>query len=202
MLRLPPGADRYPLVLAAATAAGNALILCPTVAEAKALAGRLRRSGLAVACVAAERPGASAGAEWAKAAAGATVIGARAGAWAPVRDLARIVVLDEHDEVYQGDQAPTWHARDVAIERARRAGVPCLLVSPCPTLEALAWGEVVAPSRGSERRGWPALEVVDCRGDDPTTGGLYSDRLVDLIVKRGELKDTLARLCRHLTSRR
>ena len=181
VLRLPPGADRYPLVLAAAAAPGNALVLCPTVAEARALAGRLRRSGLPVACVASERPGAAAGAEWARATAGATVIGARAGAWAPVRDLGRVVVLDEHDETYQGDQAPTWHARDVAIERAARAGVPCLLVSPCPTLEALAWGGLVELSRGAERRGWPALEVVDRRLEDPVSAGLYSERLVNLL---------------------
>jgi primosomal protein N' (replication factor Y) (superfamily II helicase) len=66
-----------------------------------------------------------------------TVVGARAAAWAPAPDLAAVVVLDEHDEVWQEERVPTWHARDVAIERARRAGVPCVLVSPTPSLEAL-----------------------------------------------------------------
>ncbi len=187
VLRLPPGADRYPLVLAAATAPGHALMLCPTIAQARQLAGRLRRDGQAVACVAHERPGVAATAEWARAAAGATVVGARGGAWAPVRDLGRVVVLDEHDESYKAEQSPTWHARDVVAERARRAGAPCLLVSPCPTLEALAWGELIRPSRATERRGWPALEVVDRRLEDPVAAGLYSDRLVTLVRAGGRV---------------
>lgn len=187
VLRLPPGADRYPLVLAAATAPGDALVLCPTIAQARQLSDRLRRDGQAVACVAHDRPGAAANGEWARAAAGATVVGARAGAWAPVRDLGRVVVLDEHDESYKAEQSPTWHARDVAAERARRAGVPCLLVSPCPSLEALAWGELLLPSRRSERRGWPTLEVVDRRLEDPVAAGLYSDQLVTLLRAGGRV---------------
>ncbi len=179
VLRLPPGADRYPLVRSAAALPGDALVLCPSVASARHLAVRLRRTGLTVACVASDRADTAAAREWATAAAGgATVVGARAAAWAPVPGLGRVVVLDEHDEAYKAEQSPTWHARDVAVERARRAGVPCLLVSPCPTLEALDRGGLVVPSRGAERRGWPALEVVDRRGEDPVSGGLYSDALV------------------------
>ncbi|MBV9953511.1 MAG: hypothetical protein JO291_16270 [Acidimicrobiia bacterium] len=198
VLRLPPGADRYPLVLAAATAPdGDALILCPSVVEAQRLAGRLARAGQPVACVAHDKPGVAAAGEWARAAAGGvTVIGARAGAWAPLPDLGRVVVLDEHDERYQAEQAPTWHARDVACERAGRAGRPCLLVSPCPTLEALEWGELVQPSRGEERRGWPPLEVVDRRHDDPTKGGLFSERLVDLVRGPGRVVCVVNRIGR------
>ena len=187
VLRLAPGADRYPLVLAAASDAdGDALVLCPSVTEAQRLAARLARSGHPVACLAHDRPGAAAAGEWARAAAGGvTVIGARAGAWAPMPRLGRVVVLDEHDERYQAEQAPTWHARDVARERAERAGRPCLLVSPCPTLEALDWGDLLVPSRAEERRGWPSVEVVDRRHDDPTKGGLFSDRFVDLLRRSG-----------------
>ncbi|MCB1040379.1 MAG: hypothetical protein KDA94_12765, partial [Acidimicrobiales bacterium] len=89
--------------------------------------------------------------------------------------------LDEHDEAYQQEQSPTWHARDVAAERARRAGAPCTLVSPCPTLEALAWGELVVDDRGRERAAWSRVEVVDQRELDPSLGPLFSPRLVDLL---------------------
>jgi primosomal protein N' (replication factor Y) len=92
-----------------------------------------------------------------------------------------VIVLDEHDETYQQEQAPTWHARDVVAERARRAGAPCLLVSPCPTLEALGWGELVVQDRGRERAAWPRVEVVDQRELDPALGPLFSPRLVDLL---------------------
>jgi primosomal protein N' (replication factor Y) len=132
--------------------------------------------------------------EWAAAAGGATaVIGARAAAWAPVRDLRRVLVLDEHDESFQQEQAPTWHARDVAIERARRAGAPVLLVSPCPTLEALAWGELVTTDRRTERDGWGRLEVVDQRDLDPALGALFSPRLVDLVRGSGRVVCVLNR---------
>jgi primosomal protein N' (replication factor Y) len=88
-------------------------------------------------------------------------------------------VVDECDEAYQDERAPTWNARDVALERARRAGVPCVLTSACPSLEALAAGRLLSPSRGDERAGWPVLEVVD-RRQEPPGAGLYSSRLVAL----------------------
>jgi primosomal protein N' (replication factor Y) len=187
VLRLGPGADRYRLVLDVARAhgdvGGQVLVLCPSVAEAALLGRRLRGDGVATAIVAHDRPGAAAAGEWSAAASGrpTVVVGSRAAAWAPAPALGRVVVLDEHDEVYQQEQAPTWDARDVAVERARRAGVPCLLVSPCPSLEALGWGELVTQERGAERAAWPRVEVVDQRDLDPALGPLFSPRLVDLL---------------------
>jgi primosomal protein N' (replication factor Y) len=171
VLRLPPAADRVEVVLTAA-ALGNLLVLCPTAATARGLAGRLERAGLPVA----RHPD-----DWARGAAGSTVVGTRAAAWAPVGDLAAVVVLDEHDEAHQQEQAPTWHAREVALERAARAGVPCLMTSPCPSLEALAAGTLHAPSRGEERTGWPVVEAVDRREEDPYRAGLFSPELVRLL---------------------
>ena len=171
LVRLPPAADTYPLALAAASR-GNALILTPSLAAAQHLVLRLKRAGVPVVL---------AGRGWAQGLAGATVVGARAAAWAPVGDLAGVLVLDEHDEGYAEERAPTWNARDVAIERARRAGVPCVLVSPSPSLEALTWGgDLLIPSRSAERAGWPILDVVDQRREDPRTG-LYSERLVRML---------------------
>ena len=119
--------------------------------------------------------------EWAKArAGGATVVGARAAAWAPVDQLAAVVVVDGHDEAYQEERAPTWHARDVATERARRAGVAIVVTSPCPDLETLAGRALMTADRSTERAGWPALDIVDRRQDDPRTG-LFSPRLVSVL---------------------
>jgi primosomal protein N' (replication factor Y) len=87
--------------------------------------------------------------------------------------------VDEGDEAYQEERAPTWNGRDVAVERARRAGVPCVLTSPCPSLEALRYGPLAVPSRSEERTGWPVLEVVD-RRKEPPGAGLFSSRLVAL----------------------
>ena len=173
VVQLPPAVDPEPLVRAVATY-GPALVVCPTVAAAAALAVRLRRAGAPVA----RNP-----ADWALGAAGATVVGARGAAWAPVGGLAAVVVLDEHDESLQQEQAPTWHARDVAVERARRADVPCILVSPCPTLEARAWRSPRTLARADERDGWAILDVVDQRRADPRHG-LLSPQLVRLLQQR------------------
>jgi primosomal protein N' (replication factor Y) len=93
--------------------------------------------------------------------------------------LGGVLVLDEHDEAFQEERAPTWHARDVAIERARRAGVGCTLISPCPSLEALATGALTTPPRAEERSGWPVVEIADRRQEAPGLG-LFSERLVGL----------------------
>jgi primosomal protein N' (replication factor Y) len=172
VLRVPPSWDAHGLVLAAA-ALGPTLVVAPAHATAQVLTSRLRRAGVAVALLPRE---------WARAAAGAqVVIGARAAAWAPVPGLAAVVVLDEHEEVHQEEASPTWHARDVAAERAARAGAVCVLTSPCPSLEALDWGELVVPDRSTERQGWPIVDVVDRAKEDPLRTDLYSPKLVDLV---------------------
>jgi len=170
VVRVPPAEDPYDMCLAA-VGLGNGLIVCPNVELARSVGMRLRRAGVPVAF----HPR-----DWALGAAGATVVGTRAAAWAPVADLAAVVVLDEHDEGHAQEQTPTWHARDVVAERAARAGVPCILVSPCPTLEALAWGPLTVPSRHDERAGWPIVDVLDRRADDPRTG-LIAPGLVTLL---------------------
>src|SRR5207244_8996582 len=165
--RVPPAADLLPLVRDAA-GSGDALVLAPNHATATSLAARLRADGVATALL----PD-----DWARAAAGGCVaIGTRAAAWAPRPRLAAVLVLDEHDEAYQEERAPTWHARDVAVERARRAGASCTLASPCPSLEALAAGVLITPPRADERAGWPIVEVVDRRREPPGLG-LFSERL-------------------------
>jgi primosomal protein N' (replication factor Y) len=169
VVRLPPAADSLPLVAAAAVM-GDVLVLSPSLSAARHLGRRLRRGGLPTAILPDEWPAARAGAS--------VVVGSRSAAWAPVRELASVVVLDEHDESYQQEQSPTWHARDVAVERARRAGASCLLVSPMPTLEAqkLTGGVVLAAGREVERGAWPVAEVIDLRHEEPGRG-LLTDRL-------------------------
>jgi primosomal protein N' (replication factor Y) (superfamily II helicase) len=171
VVRLPPAADPFPLLLAAA-ATGPALVVSPSVAMARHLGLRLRRAGVPVALLPRD---------WAAARAGtATVLGTRVAAWAPLQRPSAVVVLDEHDESLQQEQAPTWHARDVAVERARRAGVPCVLVSPTPSLEALELGPLLVSSRSAERAGWPRVDVVDTRELGPNEAR-YSSRLVDAL---------------------
>jgi len=167
-LRIAPAADVTPVVAELAQR-GPTLVIVPAINRATVLADRLRRAGGDVAVL----PD-----EWARARAGsAVVIGARGAVWGPCPGLAAVVVVDGHDEALGQQQVPTWHGATVAAERARRAGVPCVILSPCPTLDLLAAGTVRVTDRHTERQGWAALEVVDRRQDDPRLG-LYSEPLV------------------------
>ena len=169
VLRCPPSDDGLALARAAVRR-GDGLIVVPALAHARRIAADLRRQGVAVAL------GFD---DWARAAAGATVVGTRTAAWMPMPRLAAVAVLDEHAEGLQSEQAPTWHARDVALERARRVGAPAVLASPVPTLEALQAGELREVGRTAERDGWPAVDVLDRRLDDPVRGGLFAEGLRD-----------------------
>ncbi len=172
VVRLPPGADPFPYLLASASL-GDGLVVMPGVGDARFLGGRLRRAGGRVAL---------AGRDWGLGAAGGTVIGARKAAWSRVRSLASVLVFDEHDERLQEERNPTWNARDVALERARRAGVPAVLVSAAPSVAALeAADRLVVPSRSAERAGWPIVEVVDRRDGDPARSGLFSDEFTRVL---------------------
>jgi primosomal protein N' (replication factor Y) len=179
VVRLPPAADPFPLVetaVASRVGGEGALVLVPSQDWAARTADRLGRRGHPVALLPAH---------WAEAAAGGRVaVGTRSAAWARVAKLSRVVVLDAHDEAHGEERAPTWNAWVVAAERAARVSAPCLLVSPCPTLEELAWGRLVTGSRRAERQGWATLEVVDRRKDDPRSG-LFSERLVTVARRAG-----------------
>ncbi len=169
VVQVPPGDDGYRFVLAAAHF-GDALVITPGIARARRLGGRLRRDGGRVAL---------AGRDFALGAAGGVVIGARKAALARTRSLAAVVVLDEHDESLQEERNPTWHARDLAIERARRADAPVVLVSASPSMAALAIADrVVRPGRTVERNGWPMVDVIDRRQAEPSERGLFSHALV------------------------
>lgn len=171
VLRLPPTADDLPVVLAACRR-GPVLVVTPAVDAARVLAARLRRAGREVALLPED---------WAAARGGVdVVIGSRAAAWGPCEGLAAVVVLDEHDESLQEERTPTWHARDVLIERARRAGVPCLLVSACPSVTALAWAgdRFERPTTVDERAAWPVLEIVDRSREEPWKTSLVTGALI------------------------
>lgn len=171
VLRLPPAADIVP-VLQAAAALGDPLLLCTSRSQARRVASRLERAGVPTAL----HPDG-----WDRAAAGGVaVVGTRAAVWATMPSLAAIVVFDEHDEVHQEERTPTWHVRDVALERARRLGVPCVLTSPMPSLEALDRARLVTVDRAVERDGWPRAVVADRRDEDTARNALFSPALVEI----------------------
>ncbi len=64
------------------------------------------------------------------------VVGPRSAIFAPVTNLGLIVVDEEHDPSYKQDETPRYHARDVAVMRARFEGARIVLGSATPSLES------------------------------------------------------------------
>jgi primosomal protein N' (replication factor Y) len=175
IVRLPPAASRLGVVeavLRRARGRGTVLVIVPGQHDAQRLADALSTAGWGVALLPEG---------WSAAAGGALVaVGTRDAVFAPVETLRAIVVLDAHAEALVETRAPTWRADVIAAERARRAKVPCLLVSACPTPEQADRAPVLTLSREEERAGWAPLVVLDRRRDDPRTGR-YAEALSGLI---------------------
>ena len=64
------------------------------------------------------------------------VIGARSAVFAPVPDLGMIIIDEEHDGSYKSGSTPRYHARQVAMYRAARRGIPLVMGSATPSVEA------------------------------------------------------------------
>ncbi len=96
-------------------------------------------------------------------------VGARSAVFAPVRDLAAIVVDEEHDASYKHGEAPRYHARDVALRRGQLERARVVLGSATPSLETWAKRDslrVVSLPERVQARPLPTVVVVDMRSED------------------------------------
>ncbi len=164
---------------------GSTIVVVPTQHRVKLLAAALRANNFSVA----QWPQ-----DWALAYGGVdVVIGTRSAVWAPVEKFANIVVVDEHDDLLQEERSPTWHARDVAIERASRVGARCVLLSPIASLAARKWA---GDRRVTDTQGkWPEVLIVDRNKDEQWSRSLISSELI------AELRDKSRRVVCVLNSK-
>ncbi|MCG6871170.1 MAG: primosomal protein N' [Gammaproteobacteria bacterium] len=98
----------------------------------------------------------------------ALVLGTRSAVFAPLRNPGLIVVDEEHDGSFKQQDGFRYHARDLAIVRASRCGIPVVLGTATPSLESLANVEVgrhqrlVLPER-TRGATLPRVDLVDLR---------------------------------------
>jgi primosomal protein N' (replication factor Y) len=129
-------------------------------------------------------------------------VGARSAVFAPLPDLGAIVVDEEHEASYKQGESPRYHAREVAIVRARQAGAVCVLGSATPSLES--WSNAQAGKYRllslPERVGGgalPRVDVVDLRTNARAANQPASERLL-----RGVLSEPLERALAERLSKR
>lgn len=93
-------------------------------------------------------------------------LGARSALFAPVADLGLVVVDEEHDPSFKQEEGFRYHARDLALLRAHRAGAVAVLGSATPSLESRHLADVgkltrlVLPQRATAQS-LPPVEIVD-----------------------------------------
>jgi primosomal protein N' (replication factor Y) len=124
------------------------------------------------------------------------VVGTRSAVFAPVADLALIIVDEEHDASYKQEETPRYHARDIAVMRAKMANAVVVLGSATPSLESYfnATNNKYALMELPDRVEWrplPEVEIVDMRLEFQETGReqVVSRRLAAEIKERLERKE-------------
>jgi primosomal protein N' (replication factor Y) (superfamily II helicase) len=124
------------------------------------------------------------------------VVGTRSAIFAPVADLALIIVDEEQDSSYKQEETPRYHARDVAVVRAKMANVVVVLGSATPSLESYynakksKYALVELPDR-VERRPLPEVDLIDMKQEFQETGQeqVISRKLAEEIRERLERKE-------------
>jgi primosomal protein N' (replication factor Y) (superfamily II helicase) len=124
------------------------------------------------------------------------VVGTRSAVFAPVGDLALIIVDEEHDASYKQEETARYHARDVAVMRAKMANAVVVLGSATPSLESYFNAKknkyaLVELLDRVEQRPLPEVEIIDMRLEFQETGREHpiSRKLAAEIKNRLERKE-------------
>ncbi len=175
----------------------SSLLLVPEIGLTPAMVAQLRSSfGEQVALLHSALTATERTAQWHRIRRGEArvIVGTRSAVFAPIVNLALIVVDEEHDTSYKQADLPRYHARDVAVMRAKSTGATIVLGSATPSLES--WANT---QRGKytlltlkERVGnrlLPEVALIDMRREFSETG---QDHLVSRALIE-EIEATLGR---------
>ncbi len=116
------------------------------------------------------------------------VLGTRLAIFTPLPDLGLIIIDEEHDTSLKQQEGLRYHARDVAVVRARAADIPIILGSATPALEtyhnALSerYSLITLTQRAVSNATLPAIKILDLRAEPSLQG--FSNALLEAIKKR------------------
>jgi primosomal protein N' (replication factor Y) len=206
-------------VASALRAGRQVLVLLPEIALSSQWLERFaRRFGVPPAVWHSDLPPRVRRETWRAVAAGSArvVVGARSALFLPFAELGLVVVDEEHEAAFKQEDGVVYHARDMAVVRARLSAAPAILVSATPSLETLANVEAgrYAHLTLAARHGgasMPAVSAIDLRSDPPERGQFLAPSLRAAVAetlsrgeqamlflnRRGYAPLTLCRTCGH-----
>src|SRR5437867_3566834 len=124
------------------------------------------------------------------------VIGARSAIFAPLKNLGLIVVDEEHETTYKQEEAPRYHARDVAIVRAKIEKCVAVLGSATPSLESyhnavIGKYRLVTLTQRIDEKEMPLMRIVDLRQErrKEKAATILSEKLRAAISDRMEKRE-------------
>jgi len=169
----------------------SSIVLVPEISLTPQTVSRfISRFGENVAVVHSRLTGSVRYREWKKIKDGSAriVVGARSAVFSPVKNLGLIIVDEEHETSYKQEDVPRYHARDVAIERAKLANCPVILGSATPSLESYYKAEkgvyeLVRLTKRIDDKELPRVKVVDMRMELATRKKIvmFSKVLIDTL---------------------
>ena len=124
------------------------------------------------------------------------VIGARSAVFAPLKNLGLIVVDEEHETTYKQEEAPRYHARDVAVVRAKIEKCVVVLGGATPLLESyhnatIGKYRLVTLTQRVDQKQMPLMRIVDLRQErrKEKKAAILSERLSQAIADRLEKRE-------------
>src|SRR5437867_3727168 len=124
------------------------------------------------------------------------VIGARSAVFAPLKDLGLIIVDEEHETTYKQEEAPRYHARDVAVVRAKIEKCAVVLGSATPSLESYHNAttgkyELLTLTQRVDDQRMPLIRIVDLRLErrKEKIAPILSEKLSQAIADRLEKRE-------------
>jgi len=124
------------------------------------------------------------------------VIGARSAIFAPLKNLGLIVVDEEHETTYKQEEAPRYHARDLAIVRAKIEKCVAVLGSATPSLEsyhnaAIGKYRLITLTQRIDEKQMPLMRIVDLRQErrKGKSATILSEKLSQAIADRLEKRE-------------